>query len=126
MRPALAVEGELTLNCPPAPHVRILAQGSRIVIAVDGLRQAFELRRSLDFALPREARARLAQGLRIADLSLEVRIRGRKVATLGAPGDSWLAASLGFPGTRLDWYGLVRTLLWPGRAGPALRGRRPS
>lgn len=126
MRSALAIEGELTFRGASAPDVRVLAQGRMLVVEFDGLRHAFELRRSLDFVLPREARARLAHGLRIADLLLELRIRGRKVASLGAPGQSWLAARLGFPGVRLAWSGLALTLLWPGRAAPSIRSdRRP-
>jgi hypothetical protein len=116
VRSALAIEGKLTLRGESAPDVRVLAQGRSLVVDVDGLRHAFELRRTLDFALPREVRAQLAHGLRIADVLLELRIRGRMVASLGGPGQSWLAARLGFPGVRLAWAGLVLTLFWPGPA----------
>lgn len=86
----------------PAGTTQVTGRGGRLEIDVPNLSAGMDLLRTATFGRSRSSRrrafARLDRGLRIADLDVELRLRGAWIGRLGPRSrPTWIARAVGLP-----------------------------
>lgn len=109
----LHLEADLSLEAPDGQCIRVEASGAAVVLALPGLRFALLHSSLLRDRATRVRLFRLLQSaLGVSDVTMELRVRRRRIAALDPREDTGLLARvLGLPGVTLFPLALLRAAI---------------